>query len=158
MLCSHTARDPRLVDVFWTYTDWLGREYNAATHDDVNIEKIEGGDLARIFERMCTNQWGSGSCIENIFYYVALTSHYELLEGWPNEAEVVQSFIINRELLRAEIPYLRFNPDTRKYELDEEAQRTQTPVDVRYQEIVGSPAGPAEGWEGDVYVGDASSN
>ncbi len=155
LLCARTATDPQLVDVIGRYRDWQWSKSASVpeTHNDVDAESVsERTCLTNMFEVCAGERSGPPRCI-SILWYVALTEHYELLEGRLSQAEVVQSFDVNIDSLRAELPYLRFDPELRKYVLDEEASRLQTPVDPRLQQLVGRPAGPAPGWEGKVYVG-----
>lgn len=148
-----TANDPRLVDVVWRERDWAWSGDWPASHDDVDPERVnESTCLTRLFDSCATNQYGARGLFI-VCFYVPLTGHYELIEGRESEAEIIQNFNENIESLRAELPYLRFDPETRKYVLDEEAMASQTPVDPRLQEWVGRPAGPAPSWEGDIYVG-----
>ncbi len=154
---KHAARDPRLVDVTWRERDWAWSADWPATHDDVEPERVENGTcLTRLFASCATNRYGASRCLFIMCFYVPLTEHYELLEGHETEWEIIQCFDENIESLRAELPYLRFDIETRKYVLDEEAMQSQTPVDPRYQEWVGRPTGPAPGWEAEVYVGTES--
>jgi hypothetical protein len=150
VLCAHTAHSPEFADIVANYEDWWGHSSSSTSPkslEEIDPESIGHGVLFHLLEMGCgigrdvsAHPYPPARRMQAIVLLAGWTGDHDLLAGKETVAEVLTDFELRRSELEERYRYLRFDPVSRRYILDEAAYAAKTPLSPVEQTIYGSPA------------------